>query len=393
MGKWSDDAFLDTLAKHSDTAADECVSALEATLPRADFGGVFAAMNSNDEPLPSMPERLRDFFDAGDRLPLIQGEPVSMERLDRGEAVFMTHALPGALVLLTKSLPEGYAAPRLSTILMLSGNLDHHPYRRLLGVLQMLVNVNAAHGFEANGRARVTASKMRLLHAGIRRLVERYLPDYGQRYGTPVSLEDMLGTIMGFSFLVLEGFRTLDIGLTKEEEEDYYYTWRVFAQMTGIHPPGQPDSSDYVPGSVAEAEEFYRSYARRHYRNADQNPEGVELTAANLRMLRDLMRRVPLMSPSSEIVPRICMEDLVGEAGCHRVNVEPVRGHFLLKRFLLHLPTVMGRIADLLDRDFGTRSVHERLSEVFFGDLIRRGRDGRVAFLIPAEFSDFRKLV
>ena len=41
------------------------------------------------------------------------------------------------LALLAKSLPEGYQAPRLSRVLMISGELRRSTYRRVLGVLQM----------------------------------------------------------------------------------------------------------------------------------------------------------------------------------------------------------------------------------------------------------------
>ena len=66
-------------------------------------------------------------------MPLVNGQPIDGERLKRGQRVFMTHALPAALVLLVKSLPEGYAAPSLSKVLSVSGNLSQRPYRRLLG--------------------------------------------------------------------------------------------------------------------------------------------------------------------------------------------------------------------------------------------------------------------
>jgi len=88
-------------------------------------------------------------------------------------------------VLLAKSPPSGYAAPSLALVLNLSGDLIRSPYRRLLGVLQMVVNVCASRGFEPGGRAVVTAQKLRLLHEGVRRIARRRLPDFEARYGVP----------------------------------------------------------------------------------------------------------------------------------------------------------------------------------------------------------------
>ena len=74
-------------------------------------------------------------------------------RLARGEFVWMKNAFPAALVLLAKSLPEGYAAPSFGQVLSFSGDLERHPYRRLLGVLQMVVNGSSPGGFAASGKA------------------------------------------------------------------------------------------------------------------------------------------------------------------------------------------------------------------------------------------------
>ena len=68
----------------------------------------------------------------------------------------------------------------------------------------------------------------------------------------------MLATIMGFSLLVIRGLQKLQVGLTAQEAEDYYYLWRIYALAIGIHPRGSPDSTEYLPANLAEADEFYR---------------------------------------------------------------------------------------------------------------------------------------
>jgi hypothetical protein len=225
----------------------------------------------------------------------------------------MKHAFPAALVLLAKSLPEGYAAPSFGQILSLSGDLERHPYRRLLGVLQMVVNVSSPGGFTENGKAITTAQKMRLMHAAIRALVHRRMkpPFDVAKYGPPINFEDMLATVMGFSYLVIDGMRILGVGLRPDEEEDLYYLWRTFAQLVGIHPAGRPDSGEWVPSGVAEAAEFYAAFKRRHYVGPDQNPKGVLLAWENLRMLQELIPRGWRVLGLG-VVPRIYMQDLIG---------------------------------------------------------------------------------
>lgn len=392
--RWSDDGFLDALAGQGDRAADACFAALGETLSRQDFGRLFRTLDRNDVPLAGIePPPLRDFLERSVRLPALGGTPVDLARIDRGARVFLTHALLSALVLLAKSLPEGYAAPRLSRILCLSDNLRRKPYRRVLGVVQMLVDVSSPGSFEPAGKALITIPKIRLLHAGVRHIVRREMPDYETAFGAPVNLEDMLGTVMGFSLLVVEGLRRLEVGLSDREAEDYFYLWRVFAQMMGIHPEGEPDSDAWVPASLAEAETFYSAFRRRHFTAAADNPEGVALAGASLQLLNDLLPQTPLRRLGLKIVPRIYMADLIGRVGCARVGIAPVPLLFLTKWLLRQGPMLWTRLWGVADRFDPSREFHENVGRLFFEGLITREFGGEVAFRIPDELAELRGLV
>ena len=314
-----------------------------------------------------------------------------MNRLERGEAAFMRHACCSALVLLANSLPAGYAAPNLAQVLVISGNLQKHPYRRLLGVLQMVVNVTARNGFAPDGKAVVTAAKLRLLHAGVRHIARQRLPKYDAQYGVPVNHEDMLATIMGFSLLVVRGLQELAVPLDDDEAEDYYYLWRMFALAMGIHPPGQPNSTEYLPETLAEADEFYRTYSKRHYRQATQNPEGVELTRACLLMLEHMVAHTPFRRLGVTRVPRVYMQQMLGAAGLEQRGVTPVRWHTVTRWLLLTPLRLWTWLGHRADRD-GARNFHERIGQIFFQGLITRTLDGEVTFLVPERLSDLHAL-
>jgi hypothetical protein len=380
--KWSS-AFLEKLRHEGDPEADD---ALERALKDNEAEGarkLFAVMNSNDEVSPGQHfPIIADFFERTNRLPA----DVDKDRLDRGEAVFEAHAYSGALALLAKSLPEGYQAPNLTKILNISGDLRVHTYRRLLGTLQTVVNVSTSHGFEPGGRAVITAQKLRLLHAGIRRLTHRYRPEFAARYGVPVNQEDMLATVLGFSFLVIEGWRKLNAGLTPQEEEDFLYVWITFARMMGVHPPGKPESTEYVPANIAEAADFYRRYERHHYVNGEINPDGVALAAANLDMLNRLIIW-PLRLLGFGVLPRLCMTELMGKEACERLQIRPTRFHPFLKALLLNLHRIIGR------RREGHGAAHERLGMIIFQDLIDASYGNPVTFSIPMDLQEMRKMV
>ena len=300
------------------------------------------------------------FFEKTGNLPA----DVDMDRIRRGEDVFRRHAFAGALVLLAKSLPEGYQAPNLSIILNISGELRTHTYKRLLATLQTVVNVSTSGGFQRGGRAVITAQKLRLLHAGIRHLTRRYRPKYESVYGVPVCQEDMLGTIIGFSLLVIEGWRTLGAGLSREEEEDYLYLWLTFARMMGVHPAGEHDSLAYIPENLDDASIFYKHIRRRHYVQSAHNPDGVALAKANLAMLRG---QIPLLLRflGFGILPRLCMQELMGKEACSRLRIMRVPGHPILKWILGHIHTLVSpeaRALGLVEERarFGSLPGHDR---------------------------------
>ena len=230
------------------------------------------------------------------------------------------------VVLLASSLPRGYAAPCLSEILGISRDLERHPFGRLMGVVQLLINISDADAFQPHGRAIVTAQKLRLLHAGVRAIAGRYRPHYQERFGVPVNHEDMLATIMAFSWLLIDGVRRLDLPLGDDEAEDLYYLWRVFALLMGIHPPGRPHDDSLIPPTIADAATFYEAYVRRNDTTAERNPYGVVLTQDNLAMMTAMIWW-PLRLIGLGWAPRIAMTELLTPEELARVGVTPLVGH------------------------------------------------------------------
>ncbi|MCA9470488.1 MAG: DUF2236 domain-containing protein [Nitrospirales bacterium] len=392
-GKWSDDQFLDGLRMLADRDADRCFEHLRDELKETDFFDLFKELNRNDSFLSeNIPRPLSEFFHASMQVPLIDGEPIDHDRIRRGQQVFMTHAMPTALVLLAKSLPEGYAAPSLSRVLSLSNNLTHHPYRRLLGVLQMVINVSTVGGFTPSGKALITVPKIRLLHSGVRKVASEHLANYERQFGVPINLEDMLGTVMGFSYLVIVGLQRLQIGLSDGEAEDYFYLWRIFGQMMGIHPEGQPNNSEYIPQNLSEAKEFYESYQRRHYVNVEDNPEGQQLAVVHLNLLHDLLPQTPLRRLGMQIVPRVYMEELIGKQGCERIGIKPVPSLVLTKWLIKTFPYIWSRLWNVVDRVDPSQHLHENISRLFFQGLINREFDGEVTFNIPDTLEEVKTL-
>ena len=377
--RWSDDVFLDALRSSGDPEADAAVATLIADGGLGAAGAIFKLLKANDTPLPpDAPQALKDFMAATATLP----PGLDQARLANGGQAFMRNALPSVVVLLASSLPRGYAAPCLCEILGISGDLQHHPYGRLMGVVQLLINISDANAFQPHGRAIVTAKKLRLLHAGIRAIAAKYRPNYAGRFGVAVNHEDMLATIMGFSWLLIEGVRRLDLPLGEQEAEDLYYMWRVFALLMGIHPPGKPHDDSLIPSTIADAGTFYESYVRRNDTTAERNPYGVVLTQANLAMMTAMVWW-PLRIIGVGWAPRIAMTELLTPEELARVGLSPLVGHSLIKAVLA---TILR-----LGRDVGIHtSFAARLSRLLLQGMVDLDRRGEVPFSIPLSQEDLR---
>jgi len=379
-GQWSDDTFLDTLRRSGDPAADAAVAALIADGGLAAAGAVFKLLRANDTPLPpDAPQPLKDFMASSAS---ILPPHLDLARLSNGGRAFLRNALPSVVVLLASSLPRGYGAPCLCEILGISRDLERHPFGRLMGVVQLLINITEAGAFQPNGRAIVTAQKLRLLHAGIRAIAERYRPKYTQRFGVPVNHEDMLATIMGFSWLLIDGVRRLDLPLGHDDAEDLYYLWRVFALLMGIHPPGRPHDDSLIPPTIADAAAFYDAYVRRNNTTAEHNAYGVILTQDNLTMMTAMIWW-PLRLIGLGWAPRIAMTELLAPEELARVGVAPLVGHGAIKAGLALILR--------LGRDVGVHtSFAARLSRLLLQGMVALDRRGEVPFSIPMSQEDLR---
>jgi hypothetical protein len=377
--KWSDDRFLDGLRRQGDPAADQAVARLIAEGGPTAVDSVFWTLSSGDDPIPEdAPAPFREFVAATGQLP----PGVDPARLNRAGKIFLEYASTATIVLLAGSLPRGYGARCLCEILSISRDLQNHPYDLLMGMAQLLINISNPDAFTHQGRAVATARKLRLFHAGVRTLVPRFRPGYRERFGVPVNHEDMLATLMAFSYLVIDGLRRLKVGLTDEQAEDFYYLWRVYAQLMGIHPEGRPEDDSLIPATVAEAAEFYASYVRRQNTGPLDNPYGVALTRDNLALMEDLIPK-GLPALGFRYAPQICMTELLTPQELARIGVCPSTNQRVVKGVLSVILRVAQGLMDAVP-------FSSRLAIVIFQGMVGVDRGGAVTFTIPIAMRQLR---
>ena len=268
-----DDAILDQARQQGDPLADAVIATLYDSGQATTVGEVMALLAKSRGPSRlELPDALREYLATSSALP-----DVERERFAHGEAVFAQHAPLILLVLGFYSLPSSYAARNGVQVLHRTGYLRERPAMRVMDTTQMVVDMLRPGSLRRGGLGVHTAQRVRLIHAAVRhRLcsdVERPWPD---AFGIPINQEDMAGTLMTFSFLVLDGLAKLKVTLTEREREDYLYAWVIIGRLLGVR-------GDLLPANLHQAEALTR---RIYQRQIGESAEGKAMTRALIQAMQ-----------------------------------------------------------------------------------------------------------
>ena len=99
--------------------------------------------------------------------------------------------------------------------------------RRVRETAQMVMDVMCPHGLEPGGRGVRATMKVRVMHAIVRHMIghdphARPNPSDAHlraQFGVPINQEDMVYTLMTFSYVVVQGFSDMGYAMTREERD------------------------------------------------------------------------------------------------------------------------------------------------------------------------------
>ena len=269
------DTILDAARHRGDPLADATVAAIFKAGDTAAVAQLVASLMRDDQPIDGLPAPVRDYFaKTGTIVPRPSGTVLA------GERVFAEHGPEILMLLCCYSLPSSYAAKKGVQVLHRTAYLAKRPNRRLFETAQMIVDVMSPGGLGRHGRGLRSAQKVRLMHAAIRHLILAGKDPWPlDEFGLPINQEDMLGTLMTFSWITLDGLNRLGIRITPQEQEAYLAAWVAVGALMGIEPP-------LLPATVAEARDLTALIERRQVR---ESAEGREMIAALLGMMESNM--------------------------------------------------------------------------------------------------------
>jgi hypothetical protein len=226
-----------------DPLADDVVTQL------FESGGIYSVIDLmktlivNDHPAPAQfPPALKNYLEATAHIPA-----VDQAMVEGGQRMFQKCGPEILVVLACYSLPASYAARKGVQVLYRTGYLNNRANHRLFETTQMVMDVLVPGGLDANGRGVRTAQKVRLMHAAVRRLIQTDPENpWDAEFGVPINQEDLAGTFMVFTYLIVDGLNRLGIATTAKEQQGYLETWKIIGRIMGIQ-------EAMIPETMAEA--------------------------------------------------------------------------------------------------------------------------------------------
>ncbi len=218
----------------------------------------------------NQPQILRDFLENNSSLPPI----FDRKNLIRATDFYIENQQNIGLVLGLYALPYCYLGADGAQVLYISERIKNDTYKRLTETGAFLRAVMNMTNWESN-KIFTICLKVRLLHALIRYFTLNS-NRWDMHWGLPINQEDMLGTNMAFSYIMLKGLRKLGYRIDKAYEEAYLNTWNVIGVLLGVEP-------QILPLEVSQAAKLDLMIAERNFR---ASKEGQALASSLINTIR-----------------------------------------------------------------------------------------------------------
>lgn len=361
------DALLDRLRFVGDPEPDRIIAELALDGQIESVNSILRQLIHNSQSIPTeLPNNIECWLRDMNQLPAW----VDRERIDRAANFFVEHGMAITLLLSTSGLVGCYAAQKGVKVLTFTYRLGQNPYHRIAETGQFVLSALTPGGLFENGNGLLAALKVRLMHAAIRHLIQQSGRWDEAELGVPINQEDLLGTLMVFSYGIIWGLRELGIRVSDEEAEDYLYAWRVIGWLLGIDPT-------VTPTNCADCHALAQVIAQRQHGPSE---EGVEMTRALLKMHADLIPG----SLFDGIVPAL-IRKTIGDQLADWLEIPRSSWEVVVK----HAKGV-GRIVDTLERAGGaTANLLDHLGIALLNrEAIRVAEYERGGFAIPTTLRD-----
>ncbi|GAB4032936.1 oxygenase MpaB family protein [Spirosoma gilvum] len=276
---------LNQYRQQGDAPADAVIAAVVATNGPAGLRSLMSWLtDTTDFITASQHPAVQDFFASNNQLPAWADSTT----MSRGMRFFQKNAQQIGLILGFFSLPYSYLGANGAQVLWLTERIKNDTVRRLRETGEWVFAVNNEKEW-SSGKAIARTVKIRLIHAGAR-WFSLHSGRWNMDWGYPVNQEDMAGTNLAFSYIVLLGLRKIGIQASEQDEEAYLHHSNVISYLNGV-------TGELLPKNLREAFILHQAILRRQFAPSEA---GVGLTRALLNAMTDVLTS-PINLPNSPI--------------------------------------------------------------------------------------------
>lgn len=292
--------ILDDARKCGDAHADDFIAQVVEKHELSQINIFFKSLVYNNQiHKPDIPTDFTDYINENSALPAW----ADIEKIKLAQEAFTRIGPVFVISYFCKSLPECYACGKGAEVLYKTGRLTEHTRRRVAQTAQFVLDVMSPGGLEENGRGIATSLKVRLMHASIRyyfmREVKRGRIEYdAAHYGYPINQEDLLGTMLAFSCVVIEGMEHLGFKISVNEKDAILHLWKCVGFLIGI-------DEKLMPHDYHSALQTWKMITERHF---EPTTAGSDLTNLLVEFLDEILHEKYLY----DVIP-IMMHRLLGD--------------------------------------------------------------------------------
>jgi hypothetical protein len=167
------------------------------------------------------------------------------------------------------SLPYCYNAANGARVLYLSELIRKQTTKRLYDTAFFVWEVMGPDAFSNDGNAYEEILKVRIMHAAVRYYTLQS-GKWDDSWGVPINQEDMAGTNLSFSLIVIRGLRMLGYNVSQEDQAAFMHIWAVVGYLSGL-------DEDLIPENSKMAQQLDCTIKRRQFA---VSKHGQELTAS-----------------------------------------------------------------------------------------------------------------
>ena len=184
------------------------------------------------------------------------------ELTEKGQRFFKKYATEIMMLLGALSLPYCYAATPGNKAIFLTEKMRKKPGKRLLETADYVISLMDEKAFSENGYGWLLINKTRLIHAMVRYML-LHSGRWDDSWGVPINQEDMAGTNLAFSYIILEGLEKLKFNLSEDDKSGFLHIWRYIGYQNYI-------DEALLPENMNEGWALEEMIVKRNFRSSTE---------------------------------------------------------------------------------------------------------------------------